>query len=228
MGLGDNAVILFTSDHGFYFGEHGYFGKGKEKGNPLLQAGRHKDDVCFERVPWKKAYWRRSPLYEEVTRVPLLLYVPGKAARRIGAMVSAVDLMPTILELAEVKMPESVHWRSLLRLIEGKKEVARDFTVTSCALCNLGEKTRMVDDWERRIKELQPSTIASEKWTLLYTAESHPAELYNMERDPRQKENIIDDNWEVAEDLHRKFVGLSQDVGTNEASLAPRRRLSRL
>jgi len=206
LGILDNTVILFTSDHGYYFGEHGYFGK-----------GRHREH-----------YWYSSPLYQEVTRIPLLIHVPGISHRQIEAIVSVIDLMPTLLELAEVKIPETVHGKSLVPVIEGKKEAVRDFAVTSEFLYNLGDKTRIVDGILRGVKELQPATITSEEWTLLYTAENHPAELYNIKHDPKQTQNVIKENWQIAKDLHQKYVKFLEQINTDERYLSIRRELSRM
>ncbi len=44
-------------------------------------------------------------IYEELVRVPLVVYVPGQAPRRIAAKRSLIDLAPTILELTGVTVP---------------------------------------------------------------------------------------------------------------------------
>ena len=69
MGLMDNTAVVFTSDHGFYFGEHdGLFGKMTFAKRPNGELYGHGDP---------DAIWDFSPLYEEIVLVPLLVYVPG-------------------------------------------------------------------------------------------------------------------------------------------------------
>ncbi len=211
LGIWEDTAILFTSDHGFYFGEHGYFGKSREKGRGSRVQG----------------WWYRSPLYQEITRIPLLIYVPGMKPTEAEAMVSSVDIMPTILELAGVEIPDSVQGKSLVPLLKGKSGHLRDFVVTSLPLYKPGEKTRIVDDWERKIKEPQPSTITTEEWTLLYSNASSPAELYNTKDDPTQSNNIIFENWETAKDLHHRFVSLLEQLGTDESNLNSRSHLKK-
>jgi len=203
IGLWENTAIVFTSDHGFYFGEHGYFGKARRK----------------------EGYWHQSPLYQEITRVPLLIHVPGIKPRRVKALVSLVDIMPTLLELAEVEIPETVQGKSLLPLLKGKKDAFRDFAVTSFRLSDPGEPSKVVDDWLRVVKDPHFSTITTPKWTLLYSTEAYPAQLYDIENDPKESHNVIDKNWKIAEDLHQKFIELLEEVGTDEHYLASRRRL---
>ena len=142
-------------------------------------------------------------------------------------MVSSVDIMPTILELAGVEIPGSVQGKSLVPLLKGKNEVLRESVVTSLPLYRPGEKTRIVDDWERKIKEPQPSTITTKEWTLLYSDASSPAELYNTKDDPTQSNNIIFENWEIAKDLHHRFVSLLDQLGTDESNLSCRRHLKK-
>jgi len=77
---------------------------------------------------------QRSPLYEDIAHIPLLIYVLGVKPRRVDALVGLSDLMPTVLQLAGVEIPPTVQSRSLLPLIEGKEEEVRDFVVTSYQL----------------------------------------------------------------------------------------------
>jgi arylsulfatase A-like enzyme len=49
--------------------------------------------------------WHGIELWEELVRVPLIVYVPGFAARRIDVPRSQIDLLPTLLELLRVPTP---------------------------------------------------------------------------------------------------------------------------
>ena len=69
MGLLDRTAIIFSSDHGFHYGEHGgLFGK-------LTLLFSMVDGVE------RNTSWGSSPLYEEVTAAPLLVSVPNIAPR---------------------------------------------------------------------------------------------------------------------------------------------------
>ena len=89
MGLWDETIIVFVSDHGYFFGEHGFFGKGRVKRG---------DDV---KAKYGGQVWVQSPLYQELIRVPLLMSVPGVAPQKVNDLVSWVDLMPTLLDLVD-------------------------------------------------------------------------------------------------------------------------------
>ncbi len=83
-GLSERTISILTSDHGEEFFDHGQIGHGKA-------------------------------LYDESLRVPLVLRWPGaiEAGRRIDSPVELVDLMPTLLELAQLPSPQIQDGRSL-------------------------------------------------------------------------------------------------------------------
>lgn len=220
MGILEETAIVLTSDHGFYFGEHGLFGK-MIRSTPVRAAGG------AERATWgpDDRVWRRSPLYEEVAHVPLLVRLPGSAARRVGALASAVDVMPTILAMAQAGAPEGIHGRSLLPLLTGDADQGRPFVVTAMPLTNPGSPVRVVDDVLRRVVEFQPATITTPEWSLLYAAEGQPVELYDLETDPAQQRNVAVEHSDVVRELHARYAALLREAGTGADLLGPRSRL---
>ncbi|SIR74491.1 choline-sulfatase [Haladaptatus litoreus] len=90
----ENTVVVFTSDHGEMLGDH------------LL--------------------WRKTYAYEGSARVPLLIRFPENMETDgngyVTDPVGLEDIMPTILELADASVPETVEGRSLLSLIEGNAD----------------------------------------------------------------------------------------------------------
>jgi len=56
-GLRQQTIIVITTDHGFYFGEHEFFGK--------LCYGKRPDGTTYESGE-EASVWAHSPLYEEV------------------------------------------------------------------------------------------------------------------------------------------------------------------
>jgi arylsulfatase A-like enzyme len=91
LGLADNTIVVYTSDHGDMMGAHRLITKG----------------VMYEeasKVPW-------------IMRIPRL----GRKQRIIEQPVSHIDLVPTILELMGGKAGQSLQGQSLLPLIKGGK-----------------------------------------------------------------------------------------------------------
>lgn len=221
LGIADDTAVFFTSDHGYYFGEHGQLGKTRF---------RWEGDVPFEEG-WirgiKIGYVHRSPLHNEVTRVPLLARIPGVTPRRVSGLVSLPDLMPTILELAGVQPPPRVLASSLMPLIQGRTTKVHDFVVTSAALHDPGEVSRMVDDQVREIVEGSPSTITDGEWDLLYSTNDEPVELYRTVEDPGHARNVFAEHRAVAERLHAAFRDWLTRVGAPPSAVAARQRLPR-
>jgi arylsulfatase A-like enzyme len=231
LDLMDETVIIFTSDHGFYFGEHGLFGKARRRSESGLWDGG--DESLRPRrslvtgMATDDIRWYRSPLYDEVTRIPLLVHLPQAKAAREAALGSSADLMPTILCLAGLDVPETVHATSLTPLLEEKRDAVHDIVVTSWPFYDPGQGIRVVDDYVRELAEPLPSSITDGDWTLIYAQEGEPVELYHTAADPRQKRNVLEGNEEVAQNLHGRFFGLLHEIGVGEANLSSRRRLWR-
>lgn len=99
MGLYDNSLIIFTTDHGAPFGEHGYI---------------------------KKA---EPGLYEDLVHIPLIIRHPDGlgAGKRFDAMVETTEIFPTILDFLGVRQPPRIHGKSLLPLMAGEITSLRDF-----------------------------------------------------------------------------------------------------
>src|SRR5919202_1445091 len=111
LGLRENTLVFFTSDHGFYFGEHEYFGKAEWVHDPgaVIAEGSEVPE-WFSRSWLLTIGW--SPLYQELTRVPLIVRTPGVAPGRRRALTTAPDIPATILELAGVEAPPEVQGSS--------------------------------------------------------------------------------------------------------------------
>ena len=200
MNLADSTAIFFTTDHGFYFGEHGgLFGK-------MVGTGGTYGAVEMTNVTTQT--WFRSPLYEEIAHVPAIMRIPGATPGRTPALTSAVDIMPTLLELAGVETPETVQGTSFLPATRDAAWHGREVVFSSPPLYNLDETSQVVDHYHRDISEYQPTSITSGKWCLLYAAAGEPVELYNLDADPRQSTDVADANPDVVRTLHAEFVKL--------------------
>ncbi|TWT40646.1 sulfatase-like hydrolase/transferase [Botrimarina hoheduenensis] len=90
-GVADNTVIVFASDHGLLFGEHGLGGKALNY-EPCLAI----------------------PMIVHDPRQPA-----ERRGRREPALVQSIDVAPTLLDLADVTPPESMQGSSLQPLLEG-------------------------------------------------------------------------------------------------------------
>jgi arylsulfatase A-like enzyme len=92
----DNTVIVYTSDQGFYLGEHGWYDK---------------------RFMYEESF--STPL---LVRYPREI----KSGTEIHELVQNLDLAPTILDYAGVAKPDDMQGRSWRKLVAGKKVPWRD------------------------------------------------------------------------------------------------------
>jgi arylsulfatase A-like enzyme len=88
-GLDKNTLVVYTSDQGFYLGEHGWFDK---------------------RFMYEESL--RTPM---VMRLPGVIE-PGSVSQ---AMVQHIDFAPTFLELAGIELPDSLQGLSMIPVIRG-------------------------------------------------------------------------------------------------------------
>ncbi|MEW6360245.1 MAG: arylsulfatase [Planctomycetota bacterium] len=94
-----DAIVVFTSDHGEMLGDH--------------------------------YLWRKSLPYEGSARIPLLVRAPNEFGLKEGAVidkpVGIEDIMPTLLDMAGIAIPESVEGASLLPLMRGQDAPWREW-----------------------------------------------------------------------------------------------------
>lgn len=79
---------------------------------------------------WPFAKWN---LYDDGIRTPLIVTWPGRVARgvRSGAMISWIDLLPTLVDVAGGPAPEGIDGRSFLPVLEGTTDRHRDVILTT-------------------------------------------------------------------------------------------------
>ena len=218
MALMDKTAIIFTTDHGFYFGEHGgLFGKtfGYPKTKAVV-APRYQD----EDEDW---LWARSPLFEETIACPLLVYVPGVSPGVYSGLTSAVDIMPTVLDILDQDIPDVVEGESLLPRMKDTGLAGREFVISTQPFSKPGQITRQVDGRERRMTVGSSTTITTDQWSLLYSTEPGESWLYHLPSDPKQEKNVAAEYPEVAKELHQHLVRFMR-----EYNLAPELRDARM
>ena len=95
-GLAENTIVVYTSDQGFYLGEHGWFDK---------------------RFMYEESF--RTPL---LMRYPKEI----KAGTKIDKLVQNLDFAPTFLDYAGVRVPSDIQGESFRKLVSGQTNQWRD------------------------------------------------------------------------------------------------------
>jgi N-acetylglucosamine-6-sulfatase len=170
-GLLDKTYIIFTSDNGYFFGEH------------------------------RLSHGKGLP-YDESLRIPLIVRGPGVARDRMDSRLSNnADLAPTIADLAGVDVPDFVDGRSLRSLLTGEEEsVWRQISLVEdiAKLFKKDAKFRTSreseqdgDDDLKTGRRSVPAYRALRGVDWLYVDyATGERELYDLESDPHQLENL--------------------------------------
>ena len=91
----DTAIVL-TTDHGFLLGEHDWWAK------------------------------NRMPVYNEIAHIPLMVYHPdfsSQGGSRRKSLTQTIDIMPTFLDMFNIKIPEDVSGKSLMTTLESDENI---------------------------------------------------------------------------------------------------------
>ncbi len=116
-------------------------------------------------------------LFEELIRVPLLLFLSGDipiSQRRIKSQVSLVDIMPTILDFLELDIPRGMEGETLIPYLK-----------------KANRKPRVAYSETSRYKAFQACVRTNEYKNIISDKFSgHRETIYNLERDPGEKVNL--------------------------------------
>jgi arylsulfatase A-like enzyme len=171
--LAEDTLIAFISDHGEEFLEH----------------GRH---------------FHGYHTYGEMLNVPLMLWWPGgiPAGVEIEPTVQSIDLMPTLLELSRLPIPEQVQGQSLLPLMaEGS---AHELGWTQKPAFAERVYAKAAFELEDHVR-LDSRAVIHEGWKLIHNLSRPPDwpeyELFDHQEDPLNFQNLASENPEIVERL---------------------------
>ncbi|MHB8054140.1 MAG: sulfatase [Candidatus Aminicenantales bacterium] len=198
LGLYDRTMIIVTSDHGEEFYDHG---------------------------GWNHSH----SVYEELIRVPLVIKMPGGEfrGRRYPSIVRLIDLMPTILEAAGVPAGRlDLNGADLAPVLEGKEKQDRVFLAELAEnVLNCQIPQRLAHNSGRIKVILNQAFSPTQLDSFSVKPRAIPlVEIYDLARDPLEKNNIIDRPPAAARDLiekARKTDLIIPKRGVKETKLDP-------
>ncbi|MCP4786338.1 MAG: sulfatase [Fuerstiella sp.] len=168
-GLNDNTVFIFLSDNGYHLGNHGL-------GNKIT-------------------------MHEESVRVPMFVRWPAHVKKGIksDALVSSLDVYPTLLELAGAAVPDDAMGKSLVPLLSNPASEIREVVFSECTGVGgkPGDGHRMArgKDW---------------KYVLSDTNEQY---LFDQSKDPFELKNLADEEGAELPKLQQSLATWMQHVG---------------
>jgi len=125
----------------------------------------------------------KQNLYEHSVRVPLIIGGPNlPQGEKCDALCYLLDIFPTICELVDIPLPETVEGKSLVPLITGEKKKIRDYVFG--AYKNF---QRMVSDGHWK---LILYNVEGKQTTQLFDLQNDPWEIKNLAKDTAQTDRI--------------------------------------
>ncbi len=156
LGILDETVIVFTSDNGYFYGEHGLTSE------------------------------RRMP-YEDGIRNPLIIRYPpaAPAGATIDALVSTVDLAPSLLEMAGAPVGDQIQGRSVVPLLANPDAAWRE---------SLLVEFYTYENPFNHLVDMDYRLVRTDRHKYVHWVQ-HPEldEMYDLEQDPYETENLARD-----------------------------------
>jgi len=129
-------------------------------------------------------------LYELSINTPLIISAPGFRPQRLKQPVESIDIMPTLLDMLGIKAPKQLEGISLESLMLDPSEQMKNRPIVS----ELGGGT-------------QAESILLGTWKLIlnYDEGRPPQELYNLQEDPYETQNLINTYPEIVLELQQSL-----------------------
>lgn len=167
-GLEENTIVMFTTDHGEMSGSHKLIAK--------------------------------TTFYEESSKIPVIIRYPKEIKQSTtnnNALVSTIDIMPTLLDLAGVGIPEGIDGKSFKKQILESGVSTNEFDI----VFSQNQFGRMVRYDEFKYVR---SVVYGITYEILYDIDKDPTESKNLLEDPKFKNQLIKgrkllDDWLVNE-----------------------------
>ncbi len=167
LNLYDRTMIILTSDHGEEFYDH--------------------------------SSWLHShTLYDELINVPLIVKFPESKykGKRIYPIVRSIDIMPTLLEEADIDYsPFELDGKSLMSIVKGKEKKNRVF---------------ISDFTHKGSEKLRPAVVATNRdlYKIIVNRRSSPPKilLFNLEDDPLEKTSLEGTNSKLVRELFSSIL----------------------
>lgn len=170
----DNTIVMYFSDHGDFMGSHGRMNKERPE--------------------------------QESTNIPLIVRHPPTIApgRTSAAIVSGIDIMPTLLGLLDLPVPDSVEGMDLSPTFRGETDAGTPYAYIQYEHCIFPREPAMA--WR---------AIRTAQWACTHAQLDGPTQLHDLAADPYQLANLVDspDHQPILHDLVRRMRTIAESIG---------------
>ena len=176
LGLADDTIVIFTSDHGTAAGFDSANGDGYNAGMRGVKGS----------------------VYEGGHRVSFFMRWPGQlpAERRISQPTAHIDILPTLLDLCEIRAENAPEFDgiSLAALLRGEDE-------------DLPERSIVIQLQPDAPQKWHHTVLIQGRWRLL-----NGVELYDVDSDPGQTRDLAAESGDVVDALRRDYDSWWRDM----------------
>lgn len=187
-GIADETIVIYTSDHGDFVGNHGMVEKAAAAQN----------------------------VYEDILNIPLIIRYPGNKqnGRHSSELVSLVDIYPTLVDLLGLKMPEMkypVQGKSIAATLKKGKKMSRKYFVSEswsqAAVISKDYKLGIMLDPTDSQRKFDFRSFGDQ----FFIRKTDSLEIKNLIKDHRYKAEI-----EKMRGFYRDFISKIPDTGKQE------------
>ena len=202
LGLAENTVIVFTSDHGYHMGEHGL---------------------------WQKmSLFEESARVPLLIVAPGVSAKGGVAKSPVGH----IDLFPTLAELCGVKPPPNLQGQSLVPMLKDPTAVGRGWAITQVMRGGGPARASVTTNVGSDGARFFGYTLRTPRWRYtewnegkqgreLYDHDADPKELKNLAGDPAQAKTIEELSKQLRAAAKSTFPPSGQTPEVKSALWAP-------
>ena len=187
-GMKEETIVIYTSDHGDFVGNHGMVEK--------AAAGHN--------------------VYEDILNVPLIIRIPGKTkkGKRTAELVTLTDVLPTLIEVLDLEIPElkyPIQGESMAEVLFNNGSMNRKYVVSE----SWSQGTVITKNHKLGIM-LDP-TVVHPNWDyryfgdMFYDMDHDPLEIENQINNPDYREKI-----NQLKSYYEEYVANVPATGKNE------------
>ncbi|NQT52111.1 sulfatase-like hydrolase/transferase [bacterium] len=178
LGILDDTIIVFTTDHGTHLGEEGCV----QKTAALLNS-------CVARLPL-------------IVRHP----DPAFAGKRVNALVSATDYFPSLLDLLGIRANLPLDGKSFWPLATGEAESIHDHVVTEFGAFAAVRDPQWCYFQNDHKKDCFTRAFIQQKADAIQKRVVGVPHLYDLRKDPKEERNVVLEHPDVAAAMQERLA----------------------
>jgi arylsulfatase A-like enzyme len=205
----DNTLIAITGDHGEQIG-YSTFDRFSKKFRVIMFRIMKKiglSKVLFAKGAREIITGHGFSVYDNLVRIPLIFYNKDIVTKGISDIqIRQIDILPTILDLVDIKYSNKVEGKSALPIMKGLDKQNRDAYIEAVGIA-IPDK----DEWLAGLR-------TDNKYKFIYYPfrQDYDEELYDLEKDPEEKNNIASKNKDLILSFRKKIEDMKTEKLTGE------------